>query len=579
MDEHEEYRCSASTAMLALIKSDPSLIADDALITTSQQIIEFLREEWSAIIRSETASRKPFTFFIQQIVPYTSFGTRLLHDGLTELIIGCLQPIPMRSVPHDYCSALIQVAHFLHAMPFRRIDRLHIGQLDILFQNVPPWILDSMFPDGKAALSRVQAKLVGYTSQNHKPYYSDEEIIATYGISTDLRYKETYNHYFRLRKKWEAVFTSFAKRVVQLQGNLPYGEQTGLARVLGVGESLIRSWKKKILQRESWRPWQNDHFLSKRCFTDEVEEEVAQYIRQEYFEKDLLFCNSDFKQIMFDLWCQDKENWLEMDKFKCSSGFITSFKQRHRISSRKLHYKRRPTVTQEQKAAWMAYVRRLLREQDHRFIVNMDETHWQTFPNGIMTWRAKGDDAIQVRIDGNEKQGLTVLASITAAGTKLPLLLLAKGKTERCERTQIPEDIGEHYRFHSPSGWSTRDVMLKYLEVLRAQFPADNQGVEPRIHLILDMYAAHRMEDIRAAAEDLNIELHFIPPGMTDEFQPLDRRVFGCLKASGKAAFRKLYRTNPEQKFTTQSAVECLVKAWGNLSDKVLTEAWDIYTE
>lgn len=282
---------------------------------------------------------------------------------------------------------------------------------------------------------------------------------------------------------------------------------------------------------------------------------------------------------MFDLWCEDKENWLEMDKFKCSATFITDFKKRNHISSRRLHYKRRPNVTAEDKIRWVSYVRQLLRDVSHDLIINMDETHWQTFPNGILTWRMTGDDAVQVKIDGNEKQGLTVLASVTASGKKLPLLILAKGKTERCERTQLPEDLGSHFKFHSQSGWSTREVMMKYLEVLRGQFPAAQEGdLPPRLHLILDMYASHRMDDVIAAANHMNIEFHFIPPGLTDEFQPLDRRVFGCLKAAGKTAFRHLYRRNPEQKFSTRCAVECLVKAWDHLSSEVIDEAWGIYT-
>jgi hypothetical protein len=35
-------------------------------------------------------------------------------------------------------------------------------------------------------------------------------------------------------------------------------------------------------------------------------------------------------------------------------------------------------------------------------------------------------------------------------------------------------------------------------------------------------------------AEDLGIHLLFIPPGLTDEMQPLDRFAFGVMKAHGR---------------------------------------------
>ena len=220
----------------------------------------------------------------------------------------------------------------------------------------------------------------------------------------------------------------------------------------------------------------------------------------------------------------------------------------------------------------------LLDREDRDHIINMDETQWQVFPNGIMTWRDTGTDNVQVKINGNEKKGLTVLASITASGRKLPLLILAKGKTARCERSQLPVDLNGNERTHSESGWTTKTVMETYFKLLRKAYPPRRPGDNgPRLHLVLDLYAAHKMKEVKDMAKEMNIELHFIPPGMTDEYQPLDRRVFGCLKASGKAKFRQHYREDPSQKFNTKCATDCLLAAWDKLESEVIEEAWDIY--
>jgi hypothetical protein len=78
-------------------------------------------------------------------------------------------------------------------------------------------------------------------------------------------------------------------------------------------------------------------------------------------------------------------------------------------------------------------------------------------------------------------------------------------------------------------------------------------------------------------AEGLNIRLHFIPPGMTDEFQPLDRKVFGILKAYGKLLFLRQTTTFVGRR-TKQNAVQDLMAAWERLQPTSIEAAWDIYT-
>jgi hypothetical protein len=62
-------------------------------------------------------------------------------------------------------------------------------------------------------------------------------------------------------------------------------------------------------------------------------------------------------------------------QFNCSPGFIASFKERNRFSSRRAHLKRRPIVSEESKAEWMARLAGLLRDvADHTRIINVDES-------------------------------------------------------------------------------------------------------------------------------------------------------------------------------------------------------------
>ena len=164
----------------------------------------------------------------------------------------------------------------------------------------------------------------------------------------------------------------------------------------------------------------------------------------------------------------------------------------------------------------------------------------------------------------------------------LPLVLIGKGKTERCEKSQfgftnsidnfftpdeenpemaqdaneivmipIEDDANEeetenededenpnpmnHVTTHSVSGWVNATIWKKYLHFLRAQIPiipgSDPNEERNTIFLICDGFQAHHNDEAQNEAKKLNIALIAVPNGATDECQPLDRRIFGALKS------------------------------------------------
>jgi hypothetical protein len=309
-----------------------------------------------------------------------------------------------------------------------------------------------------------------------------------------------------------------------------------------------------------------------RIFTNEEESALAEFIRSEVLSTGCIFQDVDFRSYALSAW-NEKDGLREQIKhFNCSNGFIYDFKRRHGFSSRMFHYKRRPSVTGVQRSRWLADIQALLREVDHDCVLNTDETSWCLWPHGILTWCQRNTDHVQALIDGSEKDNFTALATITASGKRLPLFILAHGKTERAERSQIG-DVGTHWVSHSLTGWMTEVTFEEYLDHLRGLY---HDGEE--LHLLLDSYSAHRTPGVRSKAEALNIRLHFIPPGMTDEFQPLDRKVFGILNAYGKMLFlRRL--TEFASRRTKRHAVQDLIAAWEHLSPTPIEAAWEIYQQ
>ena len=55
-------------------------------------------------------------------------------------------------------------------------------------------------------------------------------------------------------------------------------------------------------------------------------------------------------------------------------------------------------------------------------------------------------------------------------------------------------------------------------------------------------------------AQALNIQMHFIPAGMTDEMQPLDRSIFEPFKAMSRKLFRERNILSQPLKITKSEA-------------------------
>lgn len=217
-------------------------------------------------------------------------------------------------------------------------------------------------------------------------------------------------------------------------------------------------------------------------------------------------------------------------------------------------------------------MKELLATQYPERIVNADETFWRVVPGDMRTWGVRGDQNIQFHADGPDKEEITVLAAISAARTKLPLQILAAGKTERAER-QLG-DTGPHLKAHSQNGWSIDETFQLFLISLRERFPDDKP-----IWLVLDCYSAHREETTRKLAQSLQIHLKFIPAGFTDELQPLDRSIFGVLKSYLRRMWRERFIDNPDAKFNKAVAVELLIPAWERISTDLIAQSWAIYQE
>ena len=375
-----------------------------------------------------------------------------------------------------------------------------------------------------------------------------------------------YRNYSRHKSQLESLFSDTFPKYSDSLVNI-----WRLSAALGVPKATIYRWKDKWTKNPEWRPWKSDKRLQNRTFSDSEEQCISDYIMKNYIEAGILFTNQDFKQIAIDAWLEKhKDKKHPVPQFEASDGFVTGFKQRNGFATRRVHQKRRTRTDVQYVDEFVARLRHLLATQDRERIINADETFWSVVPGDLRTWGRKGEQNIQFHANGSDKDGVTVVAAITAASTKLPLHIIASGKTERCE-AQLG-DTGPHLKAHSKKGWSTTKTFQ--LMSISERFPDD----EP-VWLVLDCYSAHRNEASRTLAASLKIELIFIPAGFTDELQPLDRCVFGVLKSYLRRLWRERFAQDPEAKFTKAVAVELLIPAWERLSVELIGDSWSIFEE
>jgi hypothetical protein len=102
------------------------------------------------------------------------------------------------------------------------------------------------------------------------------------------------------------------------------------------------------------------------------------------------------------------------------------------------------------------------------------------------------------------------------------------------------------------------------------------QGHEMRSQSVA-FHPSHRTDAVKMTTRQLNIELIYIPPGATDELQPLDRKVFGGLKSEARRIFREWAVDNQELTVKRIIAAHTMCAAWDQLSEETLASAWNIY--
>jgi hypothetical protein len=200
-------------------------------------------------------------------------------------------------------------------------------------------------------------------------------------------------------------------------------------------------------------------------------------------------------------------------------------------------------------------------------VSNMDETCRRLHEAMRRAVEEKEAETGKLQSHQSKKTSFIAFGGIPCSGDKLPLWVIAKGKTGRSEAK-----FGSHPGIiikHGENGWATENLIIECVQ----WFHTEIAGGQP-CALILDVYPTHRTGVLMAAAEGCDVELLFVPEGGTSEYQPLDYRIFGELTSPAKAEMTRLMAIRGVVNIDDDQGVTILVKSWNAISGESICPVW-----
>ena len=344
-----------------------------------------------------------------------------------------------------------------------------------------------------------------------------------------------------------------------------------IAQESNINYETIRYWARKIRSDEHYIPGKaiGNH---RRIFTEEQEREISDMIRVQYIQHNIIIKRKHLRRILINAWKSfDPENRINLPPKRIFSyKFLKDFCKRNHFSFRQMRKKKRSIVDQDEVDEYTTKICDAFTNFGTRYIGNMDETPWNFVYKRGQILAITGKEEVDGVLPDDYRKSFTVIATITASGDKLPPIFLAQGKTSLCHRQfeGMISDPKEYEIYHSSGGNTDDGAMEFYLQCYSKWMKGR------KCALVLDRYASHVSDNTQTVADSLGISLIYIPTSATDEYQPLDKRVFGILKSMASAEFDdKVFED--QNAYTKKEAADLFVTLWKRLSYHAIMSAWE----
>ena len=150
---------------------------------------------------------------------------------------------------------------------------------------------------------------------------------------------------------------------------------------------------------------------------------------------------------------------MGLDEFTASNGWLESFKKLHGVKASVLNGES-ADVNEDVVRDWSVHVVDICAGYEPKDIFNADETgvFFRTLPNQSLV--VKGDACKGSKL---AKDRITALMACSAAGEKLPLLVIGKSAKPRAFKGYPVESLGVTYR-HNKKAWMTTVLFTEWLK-------------------------------------------------------------------------------------------------------------------
>lgn len=357
---------------------------------------------------------------------------------------------------------------------------------------------------------------------------------------------------------WSAIFAAI--------DNGPRGTQARIAREIGIDDGLLSRIYARHRKDRDYNPAKHTWGGSNRTFTPQEEKEMVQFLIRDLSNSGVAMPEDEIRKAVLAQYRQVHARRTRKHSFVASNGWMYNFKKRNRLSGRVSQKERKNEPKGGEIEAFMeemSFVRSIF---PAHLIYNCDETPIRIAATRCFTTQEIGKPTPAVRRNARTKDVVSAVATIRHNGEKLPLAIIAKGKTPTCVRNlELPEEI---IRYWSPSGKANTEICQAHIEKI-----SEWSHGEP-CALVWDSYASHHTSEVQDTAFKHKVRLVEVPKNATPIKQPLDWGVFGELNQSHQAALRKedVLSLSPLQ--AKRRSIALFNTAWTKIKRRNVKKAW-----
>lgn len=258
---------------------------------------------------------------------------------------------------------------------------------------------------------------------------------------------------------------------------------------------------------------------------------------------------------------------------KPGTDWLILFKKRHKLSVKKpqnLEFCRKkstdPFVINKYFDLLEATLTSLDLLDKPESVYNLDETSLCSDPLKVKVVGAKGQPSCRVTA-GSGKENFTILAGASAAGVKLPPLVIFKGSN--VWSSWIPNESEANCKdmvfAASPNGWMTCEIFKNYF--LNTLIPQVTQ--RPAL-IIYDGHVSHINIELINIARENNIHILKLPAHTSHLLQPLDLAVFRSFKATWDRKLTTWQRMHHGQRLPKCEFATLVGSTWAEVDSEII---------